>query len=95
VVSTGLATLSNQVQNGATGPFQKFKDGDSSIDVTLSLTDDGVMSVMSYDKKGKIKTLEKTVEEQAAQIESVTVSPIEAEVEPEPEIVKRKPRRRI
>jgi len=71
VVSTGLARLSNQVQNGATETFRKFKDGDSSIIVTIGLTDDGEMTVTPYEKKAKIKALEKTVKTQEEEIKSL------------------------
>lgn len=71
VVSTGLMSYANKVQNGATGAFQKFKEGADSIVVTIGLTDDGEIVVIPYDKKGKIKALEETVKTQKKEIKSL------------------------
>jgi hypothetical protein len=83
VMNIALSKLANQVLNGATEPFQPFKDGATSIVVTLALSDDGVLTVTLYDAK-QVKTLQKTVKEQEKTIKEQEAT-LQTLISPAPE----------
>jgi hypothetical protein len=49
ILGMAFASYANKVQNGLTGPFQAFLTGQDSVDVKISLTSDGSISMLSID----------------------------------------------